>query len=470
MNQQIQDILNDLYRIDPQFKAHEKELVSLVTTLISAKPDTKFDEAFASRLRAELMETKIRPMPSPYSSFFISRAFYGIVGSAITILVVVPFTFIATQKATSPEKPIVLNPFTSQIKDETAVLTPKQQISNKGINAFGTFALVPTNQGSAVQTDSVSKITPTALIAPSATEIAPIAVQAISYSYTGEVVELKDKEGKIFMRTKGIDSDKQLRSMIQGSNFGLAKLGTFSDLKLTSIELSENKENGYTVGINFVEGSININPQWNTWPADTNRKEVSSLPSEATIIGIADAFVRDHGIDTMVYGKPVVQQSTSQVVGVSYPLIIEGKPVYDESGAPYGLYVAVDIRLKKVSGVNNLISQTYDSSFYTLETNFDAIVQAATSSLNAHVGGMDPQVRGQASGTATLGTPTQVLMHYWYHDEAKGITSELYIPALSFPITYESKNAEGLPTKIVIPLVKDFLAKQTSSKSVSTSE
>jgi hypothetical protein len=420
MDTRIENILNDLYKIDPQFKAHEKELTSLVSELILNKPDTHFDEAFAARLRSELLETKIRPVPTPYGSFFFSRAFYGVVGSALTVLFVVPFTFIATQRATSPEKPVVLNPFVAQVKDETAVLTPKQQISNKGINAFGTLALLPTDTVASQSTTADTH--PTLKSVPPTNSLVAPSTSTAQVSYKGEQLSLKDTEGQVFKRTKGIDSGKQLADIIQVSNFGLAKISSFTNLHVSTIQLNESKADGYAVSVNFDEGAINISANSLAQPSET--------ADTSSIISIADAFVKDHSIDMAVYGKGVVQNGY-----VVYPLIIDSKPVHDETGVVYGLMVSVDAKTKKVLSVSNLTSQTYDGSVYPLETNFSTLVKAATSSL---------------ATSATLGTPERVLMHH----------NDLYIPALSFPITYSVKNAHGMPTSVVVPLVKDFLAKQ----------
>jgi hypothetical protein len=473
MDKRIENILNDLYRIDPTLKAHEQELISLVSNLILAKPDTKFDETFASQLRAELLETKIRPMPSPYRSFFVSRAFYSVVGSAITILVVVPFTFIATQRATSPEKPVVLNPFSAppQVKDLVTGLTPKQQISNKGTNAFGTLAILPVNQAAPdVTPNNVSTrmgISASAVGGPVATGTATAPVRNGgsngTFSYKGEQLTLKNKEGQVYKRTKGIDSGKQLADMIQSSNFGLTKLSSFSDLRLSTLELNETKTNGYSISINFNEGAIAISPQWLIGNAKTQRDKPSTTADPA-LVTIADDFVREHAINMSVYGKGVIIASDADIVSVVYPLIIQGEPVHEEAGIPFGLYVSIDAHLKKVSGVNNLTSQTYDGSTYSLETNFSAIVNAATSTLASTIGGQDPGV----AVTGTLGTPEHVLMHHWVFDSATGNNNELYIPALSFPVTY-SKNSAGLPPRVIVPLVKDFLGKQPSGKDAATS-
>ncbi|MCC2630219.1 MAG: hypothetical protein K0S38_28 [Candidatus Paceibacter sp.] len=478
MDQRISDILNDLYKIDPQFKTHEPELRKLVSELLLSKPDTHFDEHFASRLRTQLLNTRIKPMPtpSPYSSFFMSRMFYSLVGSAMTILIVVPFTFVATQRVTSPEKDVVLNPFSPQVKDVTTGLSPKQQISNKGMNAFGTLALVPTaNQESAPadsNTSAKSAVEPQSLSTPTSSVtlngpkgggnvgiMPPRPGTAYTYTYKGEAVSLNETQGEVFMRTKGIDSSKQLTEIINNSNFGLTDLSSFSNLKLKNLTLAQDSKEGYMLSVNFSEGTISINPNWQYWTIGKGMPESTTATLETgVLISIANEFVKAHGIDTSSYGAPRTQDGNF----VIYPLIVGGKEVYEESGSVFGLIVTIDPQSKKVSDINNLMSQTYDSSRYTLETDFAAIVRAATTTLINNYGGMDPAANSTGTAQATLGTPKPVLMHYWLYDENRISSSELFIPALSFPISYSGK-VQGAQTTIVVPLVKDFLAKHNGA-------
>lgn len=456
MDKRISDILNDLIAIDPQFKAHEQELRSVVSALILSKPETNFDESFAAKLRAELLEIEAKPMPSPYTRFFMSRMFYGVVGSALTILVVVPFTYFATQKATSPDKPIVINPFSDQVKDLSTVLTPEQQISNKGMNAFGKLALVPTsdNQSTsatpntfAAKSAATTNIPGTASAPSTKSSVSSASVEA-SVTYTGDSISLNDNQGKVFKRTKGADSGKQLFDMVQKGKFGLTDLTSFSDLRLRNVQLSQDKPFGYVVGINLDEGAISITPQWEFWNTSNSTDKVATSTSldDGSLISIANDFMKSHGIANAVYANPIARADSNTVI---YPLKIDSKEVREEDGGAFGLVVTIDPAQKKVIDVSNLTSQTYESSLYSLETNFQTIVGVATSSLAAH--------NRHADG-ATLGTPHQVLMHYWLEDSTTHVRTELFIPALSFPITY--KDAKTASSAIVVPLVKDFLYKK----------
>lgn len=454
MDKQISDILKDLYAIDPQLRAHERELITLVSDLLRLKPNTQFDPRFASQLRAELVRTHTRPVSSPYASFFVSRLFYGVVASAITLLIAVPATFIATQKAVLPNRPIVFNPFSNQVKDLTTGTSPRQQISSKGTNAFGKLAFVSTSTSANTNSSNtgVSSTATSSQMGITATAPAPVTnplvknqAEEYTYEYKGDPTTLQVDQGKVFKRMKGIASNRQLSDLIQYSKFNLTNLSTFNDLNLKNMILSEDKSLGYTITINFTEGVVSIDPEAGYWGKATS---TSPTPDNATLISIANAFLKSHGIDTSIYSTPVVVASTNAATTIVYPLIIDGKVVYGANATPFGLIVTVDNARQTVTQISNLTSQIYDSSLYPLETDFNSVLNIATSTLT------DSAKKGTTTKKAFLGTPQEVLIHYWSNNV------ELYAPALSFPITYNNASStSSRPSTIIVPLVKDFLAK-----------
>ncbi len=410
-----------------------RKIESDLPDFMLVRPDSKFDENFARKLRAELLQTKIKPMESPYASFFVSRLFYGIVGSAITILLVVPMTYFITHKSVLPNTPVPLNPFSSEVKDVSSGLTPKQQISNKGTNAFGVLPL--------------STQTPTSTLSLQLGDY-------ITFKYNGDPAALYETQGVVFKRTKDIDSSKQLADIIQATNFGLVKLSSFSNLNLKNIELSEDKTNGYTVEVNFENGSINVGAEKGYWTPATG---TSSAISDSDAITIANSFISGHGLDLSTYDKPSVITSSSSLVKVAYPLLLDNKQVYQPDASVYGIVISIDSSKKQVSGLEGLNSQIYESSQYSLETDFSKVLAAATSTLDSIVSTPD---QTPSLMEAFLGNPTHVLLRYMSPSQSASTTDELYIPAMRFTITYQSSSTQSsLPGSVVVPLVKDFLDK-----------
>src|SRR3989344_6038265 len=90
MDKNISQILAELYALEPKLKEHEAELITIVQQLLAAKPDTRFDKQFASRLRAELAG---QDQTSPLNSFnfnFMQKFGYILGGAAIASVLLVP--------------------------------------------------------------------------------------------------------------------------------------------------------------------------------------------------------------------------------------------------------------------------------------------------------------------------------------------------------------------------------------------
>ncbi len=235
---------------------------------------------------------------------------------------------------------------------------------------------------------------------------------------------------------------------------------SFSSLGLQNLQLNEDKENGYSINVNFDEGTISIYPDYRRWQMSDVPPPISigSLPADAEIIAISNAFIKEHGVDTKIYGAPVIENKTYSSMGedgkeqqmamdsltVTYPLVLDGTEVYDQSGFKFGLQITVDVRQKKVTGVNNLTAQIYESSNYALETDAKKVLNTATSGPQYDVMPLtaaednSSQVKPKIT-TVGLQTPKRVLMHYVTYE--KDQTIELFVPALLFP--FESK--KGTP-------------------------
>ncbi|MDQ3077151.1 MAG: hypothetical protein M3Q63_03830 [bacterium] len=456
MERNITEILEDLNRLNPDFKVNDKDLRKMIAEIMALKPETRFDESFATRLRSELVDKKSIFAPlspyiaqvkaftqnaveSKYFSYFDTKLFTGAAGALIAILLVAPLTYVLTKKniEQSPE---------AMVKNISSGLSLKQQINSKEGNAFGKLAYITPQPASVSANESVqdsglaktSGMRSMSLQAPSESSTAVIA-------YTGDKIALTETEGKVYKRVKGIDAGKQLANFLKNANFDVVNVGKFNNLSLENLQLSEDSAYGHTLSINFNDGVININ-QNSQWDTDGEGKTLTAgdILEDAKLIEIANSYVNDHGIDVSGYGKSQVVGKQNGIIPdalyVTYPLIIDGLEVYEESGVVYGLQVVIDLRNKKVSAVNNLTSQLYESSVYAMETDFAKVIRAATGTSATNTG---------AAGE--ISTPHKVLMRY-----ATDINNELYIPAMLFPVKGKGGSITGT---VVIPLVKDALDK-----------
>jgi hypothetical protein len=480
----VEQMIQELLAIDPSFKQHEAELRTLIAEFLQKKPDTRLDEEFVMRLRSRLLGA---PTPSPFTHF----AYVPYMVAVLAVLLVLPIGYMVTRGPGG-----------------SAVFAMNQQIEHLGSSAYGSIRQDGAGRGGGIGLESATGIAPVTMAAsdtasspaPTATSAAESAkisssmaygmgggssadagmifpagaITVTSYTYKGEPLELAT-EGEVYSRVKNQVSSLQIAAQLKKFNFGLVNLNGFTDLRVRSFELVEDKPYGYSISASFDDGMISINPNYQQW-AGLNGKEIqqqlpiNAMPKDADVIAIANRFLTDHDISLANYGEPVVQQYADYAIAdsgmqyapdqitVTYPLKISGTPVNEDGGMPYGLQVSVSVRDKKVMSVYGLTSQTYTSSTYKLETDSNKIITIAQK------GGVHAWVPQEGDGVqikkveAELGTPTKILMHtYNYQDNN---AQELFVPALSFPVTKAPAGEQYYPNQIVIPLVPELLVNQ----------
>jgi len=153
------------------------------------------------------------------------------------------------------------------------------------------------------------------------------------------------------------------------------------------------------LNINPKEGMISINENYEQWqnhrPVCRDRKcyeaqrlKEADVPVDEVLIKIADDFLNEKNINTSDYGEPEVRkewllntQMNREIyipdrISIIYPLVIEGKKIFEESGYLSGMNVSIDVRLNKVTNMHYM-TQDYESSNYETETNTDRILEFA---------------------------------------------------------------------------------------------
>src|SRR5262249_21705209 len=151
----------------------------------------------------------------------------------------------------------------------------------------------------------------------------------------------------------------QIASQLRKFNFGLINLNAYADARVQSFQLVQDKPFGYSIGVSFDDGSINISPNYTQWPSLSGKEPYTPLTASAMlkdteIIPIADQFLKDHDISIANYGDPIVQQYAEAIAAASdgsssetqtyvpdqmtvvYPLKIAGTQVYEDGAMPYG--------------------------------------------------------------------------------------------------------------------------------------
>jgi hypothetical protein len=490
----INQILFELYALDPSLRGEEKMLIAILEKMLRARPAVKVDEVFAQNLKRALMSHLFQKKQNfifYFSSMIKKPVFLAGAATLGAVLLVSAY---------------VLNAPTSKYAFQTS--GPTLSVAGElPRNAFGPLTnsaagAMPLGSPEAISADYSGARQGGGAVSPMAVseEAAVTANNPVSslgmmdkmiapyynytYKYTGEPLNLTETEAAVFRRIKDTGLSRDFAQAIVGKNNGMIDLSKLDNAVLQNFQLSQNTTDGYLINVDLQNGNININPNYEKWYPPCFRANCDApkpltekdIPSNDRIIGIANEFLDEFGISRDQYGTPVVEESWKNnypipfaegmvrdtsvisqyipdVISVIYPIAIEGQKITESNGMDFGLHVNVDIRKMKGQGVWNLFTNQYQKSNYETETEASRILKIAENGGSGWY-----QMPTENTRTLNLGTPEKIyISHYQYVPET-GLSNELYIPALKFPVT-------NIPTDqpyfyqrfIVVPLVKEIL-------------
>ena len=445
MNKKIKKILNELYKIDSDLKKHEADLAELIAVMLKNKPEPVVDEKFIVELRQKL-QTKARKMQQPEDkqSIITMKNLIFACGGA-TLGAVLMFTIFVPWNS-GPSGPGM---------DINQTRIEKGADETFGALSFQAPQLIETEGRGAGAGGYASNKMETAV--DSVVRIAPMPSQ-YKYVFKGEL-ELTEGEAPVYKYLLEGFEESGLASTLQNIDLGLIDLKKFKNIGLQNLTLYEDKEFGHMLNIDLERGVANINENWRTWPQsdlkthcfgveETRCSEQSMLtladvPSDEKLFQIAKNFADEYGIDLKYYGAPIVRNEwkrhysrmggnapdyVPESMQVTFPLMVEGHEVYDQSGYPVGLNMNINIRHEKVSSVYDLRSQKYLASDYPLINDNDKIIEMAEK------GGMRQTFSETEEDVEeiVLGTPLRALIKTYNYSE--GMSEELLVPGLLFPV------------------------------------
>lgn len=493
MDRNIQEILFELYEIDPRLKEKESELIPMLNEILVSRPNTKIDKHFESDLRQRLLEkisatstSKDLEAKELNNNFnFMKRLYYAFGGAIIASILIVPMMYMSKNK-----------PNNLVIKDNDAILQ-EAKIARLGEKAFGNLQS-QSNGNSSESASSYMKglggggglTSPTAErgMADSAvgstnssagSMIAPDEWQVTNYKYVykGDPITIDQDKMDVLKRIKGLGAGVDLSQIISGSAPGI-DLSTFSNTKIQSLSILEDKDYGYSIYFDFNEGMVSISENWMKWSMqdcfgdscpEYQPIKPSDIPADAKLISMANDFIKKHGINTEDYGEPEVADTwrgayetlssatersafyIPEIASVVYPLKVDGKLVYDDGGNKNGLTVNINLRKMKVGGAWNMVTQKYQGSLYETEKNTDTILKIAEK------GGIYGYIYEDAKKTVEIeiGTPQMVYMRMYNYKNNQN--DELLVPALMFPITKNLPSEMQWRRSVIVPLAKELL-------------
>lgn len=467
-------LLEELYAIEPSLRGQDAALRRLASELLAAKPDAVLDAEFAARLRRELVARAAHaPRENAFARFFAQmRPAYLVPGLAVLALIV-------TVNLVRP-----LGPSGVGTKGERASAPGVTRLAS---NAFGSLTGATSGGGRTplggggggapvASLDATSATLPSQagggqgdskLIAPG--EWTPV---SYVYSYKGDALTDLSDTVDVYRRTKAPNGPGPVAAL-RGFDLGLMDLGKLQSASLQSFTFVEDRTDGYAINVNAEEGTINVyeNGRW-SFPErqctdqaciESYRLKESDMPADADAIRVADAFLAELGVNRDGYGEAVVRDDwrtnyarTSDkssywfpdTIAVVYPYVIDGKPATDETGAPYGLNVNVNVRHMRATGIWNLSSHAFEASSYAGETDAKRLIAVAERAGNFY-GAPEAAQKVEIS----LGTPRVELSRLWRWDGSQGY--ELFVPSLVFPVVDAPK--DFWQTSVTVPLAKDLL-------------
>lgn len=476
MDKQIRELLDELYIIDPGLKKYEPGLIKIVDEFISARPNTKFTNEFKEQLRAEILsrinEKQANKNTLNINQFTImNKLFYAIGGAVVCIALVAVFY-----------------PSIREISTGEINLASTLQIENMSAGAFGSLAPIEESDSMGQpMADASARATGlgggggggyAGISMGNEADMKMIAPDFIryTYKYTGEDIELTSDQVNVLKRVKNANDGQSLWSLVKNIKFNGLDFNSFKNVGVQSLSFVEDRDFGYQISMNFDEGSLSVNENWQKWQSEMNncrdeacyekyRLSIDDVPSDEEIIALANQFIAQYNFNLSEYGEPVVDNIwrtyydqaiepgnmyVPEIISVLYPQKIDGQDVYEENGADTGVRVNVNIRYNKVSGIYGLFTENYQSSSYEAETDISRILKVAEQ------GGRNYYNYGGTVEELSLGTPQVGYMRYWKYEN--NLSEELLVPALIFPILDKPENSNYYYMQnIVVPLVKDVL-------------
>ncbi len=491
MKPSVTGFLEELYALDPNLRDHEQHLRPVIEHLLAHDPAQSPDPAFVQKLRTQLRE-RADTLTVPSTSFFTTmQKFFTIAIPAAAIAVIIPVVVLLKQPGAAPVQ-VALSP---------------ESVENAGSEAFGPLSGISPGTADGVTSGraqggggggmgGVPPAAPVPSLAPDSVGanyavtdekmmIAPYPVTHYEYVYDGELPSLTDSV-TVYKRTPSV-LKLPLTAISSQLNIRGIDINSFDGMTAESLSFAQNKPFGYMINIALRDATVNLDAQWDQWPMSkcttdacyqAERVKLGDIPSDDQLITIAKAFVGEHGIDIAGRGEPEVdhqwkrdydrasdksQAYIPDTIRVVFPQLIDGKPVYDQSGGKAGIGVNVHIKHKRVMGVWGIAGSTYAKSDYPGVTD-TAAIKTLISKLDNYPMPVDSMLRDTDTKTQNvtvhLAEPAIGYVVYFKYDE-KG-SQELLVPSLMFPVARADGAGPDLyyRTNVIVPLAKELFNEQ----------
>lgn len=504
--EQIDEIITEL-----GLDLNDSSVRKTIEQILASKPSVNIDQNFIASLREDLAERAQHYEAQTASSFtktninFFSSFMNKVLAGALAVMVLVAGgglwyiqqtnKLLFTNNGLGVGQQLLSSEFAvKEATPESFGDLSKVTIANAKTDSNLKAITNGTSQGGApAMADMPTSTMPSEgggqdekLIAPG--EIYPGAIQ-YSFKYTGaEFPQLPDTQG-VLKKVKPNQPSVIVSQIIKFLSFGLVDLNKLTNTNLSYVTFTEDKEFGYQTNIDLEQGNVYMYPNYNKWPQDYNcgmagcgnykPLQASDVMPDQDAITLADKFIADYGISKEGYGAPEINNTwrimyanapaverasfyIPEQIQIVYPLILDGKKVYDEGGGVYGLNVYIDARSKRVVSVSDIVTKQFERSSYQGVTDKGQILKVAQK------GGFRNYTYEDANAKTVkleLDTPTVQTVKMWYSNDNYNNSTELYVPALVFPVK-NWKESNYWRQNVYVPLVQDILNSENQSNPV----
>ncbi len=463
-NKKMQEILKDLYLIDPSLKKEEEKIISIIEDIMENQPNIELNQDFVTQLKEKVfLEIESLENKNKFSIFSWQKLLY--VSSASVLVILLSVLTVSN----------FILPTEKKLKKDSNIIALNER-------AFGNLSLSLEEERSSQET-SLSQADDMVLGLGSASESMassgdvsimpyPIEQNNYKYIYKGDFLDNLDLSSVSSLVYKRDSDDYFSRLFARNvkSVSGLPiDLGNFSQTKLQHFNLEENKDYGYSVAVNLSNNSISIYSNWQHWPQpykdcyderciESLRLKEGDMLFDSELISIAHNFINKYKISLNDYGPVEINKENyknnnyyPEQISLIYPLLINGKEVYSSHGGKDGLQIDINIREKKVSSLNNLTFSSLKSSSYQLIDSTNRINDLIEK------GGLYPDYyRGSQENyiEVELKEPIIALVKTWVSSPDRNTSSEIFIPSLIFKVK-ERPNEYFHRQNVIVPLVKE---------------
>lgn len=452
----VKDLLEELYIIEPTLKKQEKHLTEIVSLMIQNIPKSEMNTEFKKELRNQILSKIHSKKEAKFSLFF--PVFASI--SVFVLLWIVSWNYFQNS---------------ANQHNLGNIISFVPHIEKTRSNAFGHLNSIQTsNDENYNEWGRLSWVAP---IAKMNTTMAmpPYEQVTYNYAYSGTLPNIDLSKLIVYKKNPISFTNQDTSTILKWLQMNWLDTGAFQNAGISNMNISEDREFGYNIGIDFVAWNINFSQNYSKWPQSKcgiNGCEgllkitKIDIPSNESLIKITDTFLVKYWINRSIYWIPrIISESgpmtmqwantdewwvIPEAITVTYPIALDSKDLYEEYGWFKWITLTVDIRTLRVNNVMGLEKYNLESSEYSRVS--DQELNQMIRSWWRHI----VWINENKWKNIVINLKDPIIGYVrisW--DWKDGVSNDFFVPAYVFSVENKPKDAY-IPDPIIIPIVEWF--------------